>query len=88
MVGWDHAKDLLLCGQILKSGYVPVNPALFGADSVNGPGGTQVPEANYPKQKLHACDSKGSGEPGAVVGIDVSNNVLICRNSASVPRLN
>lgn len=88
MVGWDQAKDLLLCGQILPSGYVPTSPALFGQDSANGPGGTQVPEPNFPNQNLHGCDPKGSGDPGAVAGIDVGNNVLICRNSGSVPRLN
>jgi hypothetical protein len=87
MVGWDQAKDLLLCGEILPSGYVPVNQALFGKDSVNGPGGTQVPEPNFPKQNLHSCDPKGSGDPDAVVGIDVTNNVLVCRNSISVARL-
>jgi hypothetical protein len=88
MVGWDQGKDLLLCGQIPPSGYVPVNPTVFGKDSVNESGSTQVPEPNYPKQKLHACDPKGSGGPEAMAGIDVANNVLVCRNSGSVPRLN
>ncbi len=88
MVGWDQAKDLLLCGQIPPSGNVPVNATLFGTDSVDGPGGTQAPEPNYPKQNLHACDPKGSGDPEAAVGIDVTNNVLVCRNSMSVARLN
>jgi hypothetical protein len=87
MVGWNQSADLLLCGQIPPSGYVPVTPSHFGADSVDGPGGTQVPEPNFPSTHLHACDVKGSGGPLAVVGIDVANNVLVCRNANSVPRL-
>ena len=84
MIGWNQSKDLLICVELPLSGFVPVGN--FGSDDVNGPGGTQVPEPNH-SGDMHACDPKGSGGPLAMRGIEAADNVFICMNSGTTPRL-
>ncbi|MGD0051344.1 MAG: G1 family glutamic endopeptidase [Vulcanimicrobiaceae bacterium] len=82
MVGWNEAKNWLVCAPDLASGYV-ATPG-FGSVAINGPGGTQVPEPKHPSIYMHSCDAPGSGTPYAMQGMEATDNVLVCLNAETV----
>jgi hypothetical protein len=88
MIGWNQDKDWLICRTLNISGFVPVSGQNFGAVTVDGPPGAQVPEPSHGGVNMHSCDTKGNGGPLAMFGIQASLNAFICINSEITPRLN
>lgn len=85
MIGWNRGQNWLVCTPLPPSGYVTLPN--YGTVKVNHRGNTQVPEPKHPSLTMQSCDASGAGLPWAVIGIDTTDNVLVCMNSEVTPRL-